>query len=95
MQYISPDILTALIGITKQERSDLEEHKKRGKGYIIPEVNKRHYITMNYAEWLCKYLRRKMKNGGLLNFEDTISALRNTDWTFHSFNHLIYATNED
>ncbi len=95
VEYLTPEMLTALIGITIQERSDMEEYKKRGKGRVIPEINKRGYITMNYAEWLCKYLRRKMKNGGLLNLRATINALENTDWAYHSYNHLAYATNED
>lgn len=93
VEYLTPEMLDILMNITKDERSNLEEPKQRGKGYVIPDINKKSYITLNYAYWICKYLKSKMSTGGLLRIQDTIRALDNTDWVFHSYNHLIFSTN--
>lgn len=95
MEYITKDILVAMIGVIKDEQNKLEEYKPRSRKYIVPECNKREYIMYNYAEWLCNYLKNKMNNGGLLNLQSTIQALRHTDWLHKSFNHFIYWRNDD
>ena len=94
--YITYEDLTEILTLVKDSKSDLEEYKSRSKTYVVPERYKSCYIELTYVEWLCRYLQKKFPNKqGCLNLQGTIHALTHTNWTYKSYNHFVYWTNED